>query len=92
VERLLILSPGDRVTREDILATTGGAGPELSSALLAIQTLREFREVSERMFILRKLEESDWNVTQTAQTLDTPRSNLYKKMEQYDIKREDHVG
>jgi len=92
VERLLILSPGDTVSREDILQTTGGAGPELSSALMAIQTLREFREVSERMFILRKLEESDWNVTQTAQSIDTPRSNLYKKMEQYDIKREDHAG
>ena len=92
VERLLILAPGDAVTRQDILQTTGGAGPELSSALMAIQTLREFREVSERMFILRKLEESDWNVTQTAQSIDTPRSNLYKKMEQYDIKREDHAG
>jgi len=91
VERLLILSPGDTITREDILQSTGGAGPELSSALMAIQTLRELREVAERMFILRKLEENDWNVTQTAQTIDTPRSNLYKKMEQYDIKREDHA-
>ena len=89
VERLLILSPGDTVTREDILQTTGGAGPELSGALMAIQTLREFREVSERMFILHKLDDNDWNVTQTAQSIDTPRSNLYKKMDQYEIKRGD---
>jgi len=26
-------------------------------------------------------------VTQTAQAIDTPRSNLYKKMEQYGIRR-----
>jgi two-component system, NtrC family, nitrogen regulation response regulator NtrX len=43
------------------------------------------------MFILRKLEENDWNVTQTAQAIDTPRSNLYKKLDQYEIRREDHT-
>ncbi len=89
VERLLILAPGERVGRDDVLAVTGGARPDMSSAALAVATLREFREVSERMFILHKLEENDWNVTQTAQAIDTPRSNLYKKLDQYDIKRED---
>jgi two-component system nitrogen regulation response regulator NtrX len=51
--------------------------------------LKEFRALSERLFLLRKLEESDWNVTATARAIDTPRSNLYKKMEQYGISRED---
>jgi hypothetical protein len=27
-------------------------------------------------------------VTRTAQLIETPRSNLYKKMEQYDIRRD----
>jgi two-component system nitrogen regulation response regulator NtrX len=88
VERLLILSPGGTVRREDVLRSTGGAQPAMSEALLAIRTLSEFRDVSEKMFILQKLEENGWNVTQTAKAIDTPRSNLYKKMEQYDIKRE----
>ncbi len=34
VERLLILAPRDRITRDDVIAATGGARPELSSALL----------------------------------------------------------
>ncbi|HEX6904595.1 MAG TPA: sigma-54 dependent transcriptional regulator [Thermoanaerobaculia bacterium] len=89
VERLLILSPGDKVTREDVIAATGGTRPELSTSLLAVQTLREFRDLSERMFLLHKLEENNWNVTQTAQAIDTPRSNLYKKLDQYDIHREE---
>jgi two-component system nitrogen regulation response regulator NtrX len=89
VERLLILSPGDKVTREDVITATGGARPELSGALMAVQTLREFRDLSERMFILHKLEENNWNVTQTAAAIDTPRSNLYKKLDQYDIHREE---
>ncbi|HVS01962.1 MAG TPA: helix-turn-helix domain-containing protein [Thermoanaerobaculia bacterium] len=50
--------------------------------------MRQFREEAERLFILHKLEANDWNVTRTAQAIDTPRSNLYKKMEQYGIKRE----
>jgi two-component system, NtrC family, nitrogen regulation response regulator NtrX len=87
VERLLILSPGDTVVKDDVIAVTGGVGPELSGALMAVTTLREFREVSERLFLLQKLEENDWNVTATAQAVDTPRSNLYKKMDQYGIKR-----
>ena len=89
VERLLILAPGDQVTREDVVNATGGARPELSSAVLAVKTLREFRDLSERMFLVHKLEENGWNVTQTAQAIDTPRSNLYKKLEQYDIRREE---
>jgi two-component system nitrogen regulation response regulator NtrX len=92
VERLLILAPGDRVTRDDVIAATGGARPELSSALLAVATLREFRDLSEKMFLIHKLEENNWNVTQTAQVIDTPRSNLYKKLEQHEIRREEPPG
>lgn len=88
VERLLILSPGESISRDDVIAATGGARPELSTSLLAVQTLREFRDLSERMFLIQKLEENSWNVTQTAQAIDTPRSNLYKKLDQYEIQRE----
>ena len=91
VERLLILSPGDEITREDVFRATGGARPELSSSLTSLKTLKEFREAAERLFLLQKLEANDWNVTQTAADVETPRSNLYKKMEQYGIRREDHT-
>jgi two-component system nitrogen regulation response regulator NtrX len=87
VERLLILAPRDPIDRDDVLQTTGGAQPELGSALAAAKTLREFQETSERLFLLQKLEEHGWNVTRTAEAIDTPRSNLYKKLEQYNIQR-----
>jgi two-component system nitrogen regulation response regulator NtrX len=45
--------------------------------------------MSEKMFLIHKLEENNWNVTQTAQAIDTPRSNLYKKLDQYEIRREE---
>ena len=48
-------------------------------------TLREFKEVSERAFLVDKLREYGWNISRTAEMLDTPRSNLYKKLEQHQI-------
>ena len=89
VERLLILSSAEIIEKEDLMSVGGAGAGEMSEALLAIESLREFREVSEKMFLLHKLEQNGWNVTQTAQSVQTPRSNLYKKMEQYDIKREE---
>jgi two-component system nitrogen regulation response regulator NtrX len=51
-------------------------------------TLREFKEAAERAFLVGKLRENNWNISKTAEALDTPRSNLYKKLEQYGIKQE----
>ena len=52
-------------------------------------TLRyEFKEAAERAFLVEKLRENSWNISKTAEALDTPRSNLYKKLEQYGIKQE----
>ena len=80
--------PGDTITRADLVTIGGGAQPGLSGALLSVQTLRDFQALSEKLFIAQKLEENGWNVTKTAEAIDTPRSNLYKKMEQYEIKRQ----
>jgi two-component system nitrogen regulation response regulator NtrX len=51
-------------------------------------TLREFKEWSERAFLVDKLRELGWNISRTAEIIDTPRSNLYKKLEQYRISQE----
>ena len=92
VERLLILAPGPVIDRAAVVATLGGAQPEIGPALFSLPTLREFRDEAERLYLVRKLEENDWNVSQTAQAIDTPRSNLYKKMEQYAIRRPDEAA
>jgi two-component system nitrogen regulation response regulator NtrX len=51
-------------------------------------TLREFKEWSERAFLVDRLREHEWNISKTAEVIDTPRSNLYKKLEQYAITQE----
>ena len=70
----------------------GAAGrPHLSSEPPdpgAFATLQEYREEAEKAFILRKLREFRWNISRMAKAIDTPRSNLYKKLEQYGISRD----
>jgi len=61
---------------------------DTGSTLLPQGSLREFKEGSERAFIVTKLRENGWNISATAQAIDTPRSNLYKKLEQYGITEE----
>jgi two-component system nitrogen regulation response regulator NtrX len=51
-------------------------------------TLQEFKSTSERAFLVTKLRENAWNISKTAEVIDTPRSNLYKKLEQYQISQE----
>jgi two-component system nitrogen regulation response regulator NtrX len=87
IERLLILSRGETISTSDIERLTGSASQEMPADLATARTLKEFRERAETAFLVRKLEENDWNVTRTAKSIETPRSNLYKKLEQYGIKR-----
>ena len=54
-----------------------------------LATLREFKETAERAFLVEKLRENGWNISRTAEAIGTPRSNLYKKLEQYNISRRD---
>ncbi|HYW11376.1 MAG TPA: sigma-54 dependent transcriptional regulator [Longimicrobium sp.] len=90
VERLLILAGSTTVAADDVDLLVGGKmkGGGLSGDLLGCTTFAEFKEAAERAFILQKLRENDWNVSETARILDMPRSNLYKKIERYELVRE----
>jgi two-component system nitrogen regulation response regulator NtrX len=94
VERLLIMTPGDAIDGDDLRdvirpdtkpapAGDGGTGNHVAPG-----TLREFKELAERKFLVEKLRENAWNISKTAEIIGTPRSNLYKKLEQYGISEE----
>ena len=90
IERLLILSSGPRIVGDDVtrLVGTRVSEPGGLGSLLDCKTFEEFKHVAERAFLLAKLREFDWNVSETARGLDMPRSNLYKKIERYRLTRE----
>jgi two-component system nitrogen regulation response regulator NtrX len=95
VERLVIMTPGDAIDVGDLPASVrtpagepprgmGAAVPDASAA----GTLREFKDNAERAYLVAKLRENGWNISRTAEVIATPRSNLYKKLEQYQISQE----
>jgi len=92
VERLIIMTEADIIKRQDLPERIKGEIGIYLPEAKGIKTLKEFRELAEKDFILAKLEESNWNISQTAREIDTPRSNLYKKLEHYGIKIAAGVG
>ncbi len=85
---------GDRVTAADVPEYVGPratAAPAASgSADLSRYgevPLKELRELVERDYILKKLEEHEWNITQAAQALGVERTNLHKKIKQHGLSR-----
>ena len=74
-------------------ASGDGGGGEVSPSAaeqswMQAPTLQEFKSGSERAYLVSKLRENGWNISKTAEVIDTPRSNLYKKLEQYQISQE----
>src|SRR5882757_7769678 len=97
VERLIIMTGAETIDVADlpgVVRSPGSgspAGPAKSSGdgeVARAGTLREFKDASERAYLVTRLRENGWNISKTAEVIDTPRSNLYKKLEQYQISQE----
>jgi two-component system nitrogen regulation response regulator NtrX len=78
LERIVILNPQVRVDARHIPLTA--ARKQQDRPLDRFGSLQEVREAAEREYILKKLEETNGNVTRTAELLGLERSNLYRKM------------
>ncbi|HJZ97238.1 MAG TPA: sigma 54-interacting transcriptional regulator, partial [Candidatus Solibacter sp.] len=78
IERIVILNPQVRVDARHI--PLGGSRRATERAVDRFGSLQEVREAAEREYILKKLEETNGNVTRTAEILGLERSNLYRKM------------
>ena len=90
VERLIIMTPGDTIDVDDLrdIVRIETRPTAHDNDKQSPGTLREFKEVAERQFLVEKLRENAWNISKTAEVIGTPRSNLYKKLEQYGISQE----
>jgi len=98
-ERIAIMS-GDRVTAADVpegvgprpAAAAGAPAGEADLGRYGEVPLRELRDLVERDYIQKKLEEHDWNITQAAQALGVERTNLHKKIKQHGLSRAGRAG
>ena len=78
IERIVILNPQVRVDARHIPLNVTRRPAE--RPMDRFGSLQEVREAVEREYILKKLEETNGNVTRTAELLGLERSNLYRKM------------
>jgi two-component system nitrogen regulation response regulator NtrX len=78
IERIVILNPQVRVDARHIPLNTARRQADRSADRFG--SLQEVRESAEREYILKKLEETNGNITRTAELLGLERSNLYRKM------------
>ncbi|MEM1128663.1 MAG: sigma-54 dependent transcriptional regulator [Bacteroidota bacterium] len=91
VERLLILSDGEAVSARDVdrFVHAGGSGANPVRSLIdRYEQFSDFRDEAERLFIEHKLDEFEWNISKTAESIGIQRSHLYNKMNKYGISRE----
>ena len=85
MERLVILCPRETIEVDDLPVELNRRGDP--SQVSTETPLREAKNEFEHHFIRNCLETNDWNITETARQLGIERTNLHRKMRQYDIKR-----
>lgn len=85
IERLVILAPSKMIESHSLpLYLTG----HMEGAIEDVFTTQDFKEAKnlfEKEFILRKLEENGWNLTGTAEAMGIDRVILYEKIKSYGI-------
>ncbi|HET7294986.1 MAG TPA: sigma-54 dependent transcriptional regulator [Vicinamibacteria bacterium] len=91
IERLVIMTPGDRIDAPDVpapllgLATSANPSRPGSQPLADFPSLADAREDFEKRYIWKKYQECAGNMSRTADALQVERSNLYRKMKGYGL-------
>ncbi|MBS1517617.1 MAG: sigma-54-dependent Fis family transcriptional regulator [Bacteroidetes bacterium] len=85
VERLIISVDKKVIEYEDIEIPGSRHLKEFSELFNRNMTLNDFQNESEKIFLLKMLNDYKYNITQTADALKIQRSHLYKLLTKYDI-------
>ncbi|MBI5103351.1 MAG: sigma-54-dependent Fis family transcriptional regulator [Nitrospirae bacterium] len=80
LERLVIMTPSRTITAADLAMPASDKQDYFSCTLL-----KDARDMFEKDFIIRKLQENNWNISKTAEVMDIERSNLHRKIKAYEI-------
>jgi two-component system, NtrC family, nitrogen regulation response regulator NtrX len=79
VDRSIIYSNSNIINEDDVKRAFQGR------VVARKKSLREANAEFEKEFIIKNLMLNNWNISQTANKISVDRSNLYKKIKQYDI-------
>ena len=89
IERLVILVPGEQITRDDIPPSYRIEKPWpslMEEDHLLTNDFKDAKKAFEEAFIREKLRANDGNVSQTARQIGVGRSYLHKKLKQLNVK------
>jgi two-component system nitrogen regulation response regulator NtrX len=84
IERLSIMVPKDLIGADDIREHLESDDQDLSQSR-DLSSFKKAREQFEREFIIEALRKNGKNISQTAQELGIERTNLHRKIKQYNI-------
>ncbi|MEM6629892.1 MAG: sigma-54 dependent transcriptional regulator [Bacteroidota bacterium] len=90
IERLIIMSNG-KIKEQDVLdfAVPHRKSSRSQTVYEDFDKFQDFKDHIEREFIIKKLEQHNWNISKTAEAIGIQRSHLYNKMDKYGIERKD---
>ncbi|MGD0209569.1 MAG: sigma-54 dependent transcriptional regulator [Desulfomonilia bacterium] len=84
IERLIIMTPGNTITADDIMPLGTRTTSEMDK-LFDMQELKDARAGFEKIFIERKLQQCGNNISKTADSIGVERSNLHRKIKSLGI-------
>lgn len=90
VERMVVLSEDNVLDIKDAPNILLSGVSEMEQHVVDTNyspSLKEARDEFEKTFILKALQSTNWNVTQTARILDMERTYLYRKIKAYDLEK-----
>jgi DNA-binding NtrC family response regulator len=85
IERIIILVDSDTIDKPMVEDEEQKFFSEFDQFVNSDISLHEFQDLTEKIFIERKLKENNWNISKTAEALNIQRSHLYTKIKQYGI-------
>jgi DNA-binding NtrC family response regulator len=87
IERIIIIIDKREIARSDIEFLLKPGQVTMDDIIDESNSFQEFKEKAERAFIIKQLNENNWNISKTAELLDIQRSHLYNKMKKYGIEK-----
>ncbi|MBM4175546.1 MAG: sigma-54-dependent Fis family transcriptional regulator [Ignavibacteria bacterium] len=89
IERILIMNSNSIYKLDDVKSQIVTYSKESSGLEYSMDSFQDFKDASEKVFILKKLNENNWNISRTAEILGIQRSHLYNKIKKYGIEKEE---
>jgi DNA-binding NtrC family response regulator len=87
IERIIIIVDKKEISRKDIEFLFKPEKESVDDIIDGSNSFQEFKEKAERAFIVKQLNENNWNISKTAELMDIQRSHLYNKMKKYEIEK-----